>query len=504
MDNARQQNLFKLSAIGVFLIAAALRLALYCRSLQYDELWSMQFFAPLDLKSIIFDLSLPNNHPLNTIGIKIATTLSDDIFSIRLFPLLCGITLAIPVGFSAAVWCKDKTKGFIAACLAALSAPLIIYSALARGYIIQAFFFALTAAGFSCFAKEYEKKYSKLGFALILAGGIGTILSVPTGVVFLAALVLAIFVANHKNKPHKLVICALIIGLLLSAAYYTATYSALTSAQKWSVSENYFVGCSKILLQTGCGMIIATLVSAILHPSQTLPLLMIPTVVLLSGAVTGLGPVRTYIIFSIIFSVTAAIAVTELFKKSIAYKISAACLLLLFTVCQTYNHRNFILPDWQKADVKNTPTTIAVYPANSSYPLLWNCGLDFLSDYQNAVGKSYLNTVKVYAPRGVFNGMDNSFGEKQIATNLKAAGGFDDVLGEYYCYTLELCNDNIPEKGYFLVAYPLGSNFITPPPNALRLNPHFESAPENKGRCALYFTDVPPAQGNGANIFIIK
>ena len=388
--------------------------------------------------------------------------------------------------------------------LTALSAPLIIYSALARGYIIQAFFFVLTASGFACFSGNYVKKYAKAGFLLIVAGGIGTILSVPTGIVFLAALALTVFIANGKKKPHKLVICALSAGLVFSTIYYFATSSALISAQKWSVEGNYFANCGTILLHTGCGLIIASLIAAIFVPKQTIPLLLIPVIVLLSGVFTGLGPVRTYIIFAIVFSATGAIAISSLLQKELYYRIAAIVLLLIFSTCQIYNAKNFMLPDWQKADVKTSSTTISVYPASSSYPLLWNLGVDFISSYQNTVGKNYLDTVRVYAPCGVFNGMDNSFCEKQIKTNLHAAGGTDKVLGEYYCYKLELCEKNIPEKGYFLVAYPPTPYRITPPENALRLNPHFESSGENRGRCALYFTNVPPSPQPGANIYIIK
>ena len=100
--------------------------------------------------------------------------------------------------------------------------------------------------------------------------------------------------------------------------------------------------------------------------------------------------------------------------------------------------------------------------------------------------------------------MDSSFGEKQIKTDLTATGGTDCILGKYHSYKLELCNDNIPDKGYFLVAFPLSTQIITPPGNSLRLNPHLESAPDNSGRCALYFTTTPPGISPGANIYLIK
>ena len=344
MDKARQQSIFRLTVIGIFLAAAALRLSLFFRSLQYDELWSLQFFAPLDWKNILLDLSLPNNHPLNTLGIKFVSSISENIFCIRLFPMLCGILLPIPAAFAMSRWCNDKRTGFIMGALIALSAPLIIYSALARGYIIQAFFFVLTASGFACFSENCVKKYARIGFLLIVAGGTGTILSVPTGIVYLAGLAAAVFIANGKKRPHKLIILALIAGLVFSMAYYWATYSALTSAQKWSVGGNYFASCGTILLHTGCGLLIASIIAVFISPKQTLPLMLIPFVVLLSGTFTGLGPVRTYIIFAIVFSATGAIAVSRLLQKELRYRIAAVFMLLLFAACQIYNARNFLLP----------------------------------------------------------------------------------------------------------------------------------------------------------------
>ena len=504
MNNEKQLNLLKIIAAGLFLSAIAMRLSLFYRSLQYDELWSLQFFSQMEWKKILFDLALPNNHPLNTLGIKIISQICDDIFCIRIFPLLCGILLPIPIGFAVSTWYNDKRTGMLAAVLTAFSSPLVIYSALARGYIIQAFFFALTAAGFACFSEKNVKKHSITGFFLIAIGGAGTILSVPTGVVFLAALVLAIFIPNRRKKPHKLLIAVLAAGAVLTAAYYTATYSALTSATKWSVGGNCFINCGNILYHTGAGLLISSLMAAYLAPEKTIPLLSIPIFVLLTGAVTGLGPDRTYIIFALVFAATGAAGIIELFKKNTLQKFAAAFLLIIFAGCQFLNAENFLLPDWKLADTKTSSTTISVYPANSCYPLLWNKGTDFLKSYQNTVGKNFLDTVRVYAPEGVFNGMDSAFGEKQIKTSLTAEGGTDKVLGEYHCYKLELCQDNIPEKGFFLVAFPINTYHPPPPENSLRLNPHLESSPDGSGRCALYFTSAPPAAGTGANIYQIK
>ena len=128
------------------LLAVVVRLRMLFRSLQYDELWSWQFFSRLGITEILFSLSLPNNHPLNTVAIKAISAVTDDLFAIRYIPLTCGVLLIPLIYFVTFVWSDSRRAGLIAAVFAAYSAPLAIYSVLARGYILQAFFFALTAS----------------------------------------------------------------------------------------------------------------------------------------------------------------------------------------------------------------------------------------------------------------------------------------------------------------------------------------------------------------------
>ena len=51
--------------------ALILPVLLMTANLTYDEWWSLLNFAPLSTLRILTDLSLPNNHPLNTLCLKI-------------------------------------------------------------------------------------------------------------------------------------------------------------------------------------------------------------------------------------------------------------------------------------------------------------------------------------------------------------------------------------------------------------------------------------------------
>ena len=503
--------MFRITALAVMLSAFAVRAGLLFRSLQYDELWSWQFFSQLELKEILFSLSLPNNHPLNTLAIKLAGVFTQDIFAIRYFPLLCGMLLIPVVYFVMEVWSKDRLTASLAAVFTAFSAPFITYSALARGYIPQAFFFALTAAGFACFDSRYAKKWSKVGFVLILLGGTGTVLSVPTGIVFISGLVLAI-AARYRTKPPKLMLGAIISGGVIAAIYYLAVYAQLSSAQKWSVGGNYFIQCGKILFTTGCfGYLCLAGVGVLVLPKNTTPLLLIPFTVLLSGAVTGLGPERTYIIFSGVFACMSAIAISTLFQFKFpkatdrTLQVTASIILTISAIAlQAVYLPQWRLPEWKLDNVKTPSSTLCVYPANSGYPLLWNNGSEFLTAYQISTANLYIDTLRMYAENGIINGMDQSQGEKSIQTSLSGRASKDNVLGIYHEYQLEPYTGTAPEKSCYLVIHPLQQMKNPPPANALRLNPWFENAPDGKGCCAVYFTETPPASLMGRNIYIIK
>ena len=55
---------------AILLLAAILRIKGLFSELQYDEIWSLQYFIPLDVFKILTDLALPNNHPVNTLILK--------------------------------------------------------------------------------------------------------------------------------------------------------------------------------------------------------------------------------------------------------------------------------------------------------------------------------------------------------------------------------------------------------------------------------------------------
>ena len=61
---------FLLYSAMIVVLALCLRLPWLYNALEYDELWSLQNYAPLSIGQILTDLGLPNNHPLNSLWLK--------------------------------------------------------------------------------------------------------------------------------------------------------------------------------------------------------------------------------------------------------------------------------------------------------------------------------------------------------------------------------------------------------------------------------------------------
>ncbi|MGE4564646.1 MAG: hypothetical protein AB7F32_07235, partial [Victivallaceae bacterium] len=137
MTSFRSKHFFGL-AVLITLGGLALRLTSLGGSLQYDEIWTLEFYASKSIGTIFSDLSLPNNHPLNSLLVKL-TAIGENSVTIRLAAWLAGV-LAIPAaGYLAWLVSRRRRAALWTMALIALSAPLAVYSQLARGYSLQLF-----------------------------------------------------------------------------------------------------------------------------------------------------------------------------------------------------------------------------------------------------------------------------------------------------------------------------------------------------------------------------
>ncbi|MBE6399907.1 MAG: hypothetical protein E7041_07190, partial [Lentisphaerae bacterium] len=76
--------------IMIAVAAAAWRWHLTGRFLEYDEIWTLENFARLDIPEIFSNFATPNNHPFNTLWVKSVQAWSDSHRLMRLASLLAG------------------------------------------------------------------------------------------------------------------------------------------------------------------------------------------------------------------------------------------------------------------------------------------------------------------------------------------------------------------------------------------------------------------------------
>ena len=125
MDN---QTSYRKYAMYLVLFAIILRLNGFFSSLTYDEIWSLENFANLSVYDIFTQLKLPNNHPLNTLFIKLVSRLNVDFIFIRLSALLSGIGVVLLLGVVANTIFKSKITTLVVLIASLFNYPLICFS----------------------------------------------------------------------------------------------------------------------------------------------------------------------------------------------------------------------------------------------------------------------------------------------------------------------------------------------------------------------------------------
>ena len=92
----------------ILLIAAVLRLPGLSGEWQYDEIWTLLNFTELGIFQILTDVSLPNNHPVNTLIIKLLKNISEVPQLIRLGVFCTGLWVVYLAVKLAALVSKDN------------------------------------------------------------------------------------------------------------------------------------------------------------------------------------------------------------------------------------------------------------------------------------------------------------------------------------------------------------------------------------------------------------
>lgn len=168
--------------------------------MRYDESWTYLLYVNQSWLAV-FNYSAPNNHVLNSILIKIFTTIwGGHPEVIRLPAFIFGIA-AVPLGY--VLGKKLNGFGYFAALVLAIFPYLILFSTNARGYAGLVFFTLL----FLIVGYEYtQKKNKRMLFYLALISALGT-LNLPIMIypVFCGTLWVVYLLKNSKYKNTEII-----------------------------------------------------------------------------------------------------------------------------------------------------------------------------------------------------------------------------------------------------------------------------------------------------------
>ncbi len=526
--------------VMIFVLALLLRLGgMLLSPLGYDELWSLENFSQQSMFQVFTDLSLPNNHPLNSLFIRLFVLAGFPALLIRLHSLVFGMISVAFTGVlarglfhhrNAAVW----SMFFLAFC-----APAISYSQQARGYSAQLCFLLLFSCGV-VWGGGLRRfcRWRYLPEAAIVVGGVGAMLCVPSAPVFLGAVGVCALAFSRGERREGSVVIALSVTAALVLAYLGWNYHDLRLAQKWGVvldswsDWELFIGLilSHLVAYTYLPLIV---VAGKYDRRRSLLLFLCLALVIGSAAVVKAGPPRVYLPLCVIIALLSGRgAQLALFLAKNRYGKKVVSLAMLLVVLLGYYGYLQLEPKWRVTDYWHwfssarlePETTIVVYPATEGYPLVWNNQPDASQDHYRRLSCSVPGerTLLVFAAPGVINGIDREGAERIHELSF---AGTRIVLGGREGWSCRLLPvDGTPASGSALI--------IVLPPAApaemallfgglnergigyLSLNPFFNrelTAPSGVRRGRLLFATAPAAEtdwdfvrASGARMYVVQ
>lgn len=373
--------------------ALAVRGFLIFRDLEYDEIWSLENYAVLPLGKIFSDLATPNNHPINTLLIKLLWFSKECFWSIRLGSLI----------FSAAsvvlLWILgrklfDRTAAWYAAIAGAFLPPLIISGTTARGYSGEIFFLLL----FHLSLINSRKGSVKWSIAAAVSGLLA-IISLPTAILYIIPT--ALFYVLHLWKkrqffPAQTVIFSL--SALFSALWYLLNWNTFTRQKQFKIElgsfSEFFQWLYSAMAENGIWLWLLLMIFIITERRKMCGLLFTIIIFPVAAAViTSPGPARVYL-------PSAAAGIMLCSSVSTAKKSRYPLMLSLFVlqILISYPDRReekTIKKIYEYSDINGY---IKIYPPAAGYPLRWNHPETVEKFFQSLISASQKDICKLIIP----------------------------------------------------------------------------------------------------------
>ncbi len=332
------------------------------RLLEYDELWTLFFYAKKTVSYIFTELAVPNNHPLHSFLCGLFLQDKSDYrltLTARIPAFFSGVLLLLIFSacFRRTVSCKPMLPAAFA--FLAFSPLVLVYSSIARGYTLQSLFLLLFCI---CLFRKTEKHEFPRGAALLFCAA-GTCLTITSGLLFIVSAGCSyLLTAEYGRGFFRRERCFLAAGLLFligAGLWYGFFYSEISAGQAFGVSFLQAPGIflrdlATVLFQSGLYLLIplsAVLLFCRRYRKYGIFTVATACLVFLFSMITNLGPVRVYLplLPLLTLSAMAGLAVlleTYIHEKKI--KIFILCCLTASAVLHGITARqNFYSPDWR-------------------------------------------------------------------------------------------------------------------------------------------------------------
>ena len=149
LKNFWAEKKYRLIFIGTLLAALAMRVIMFFGPMEYDEIWSLGYVGG-SVWTILTDLATPNNHPLNSLFMKLwlnCPGISELPQLTRLHSLVFGMLSVALTGMLARGLFRSRAAALLSMVFFAFDAAAVYYSDQARGYSMQLFFLLCFANG---------------------------------------------------------------------------------------------------------------------------------------------------------------------------------------------------------------------------------------------------------------------------------------------------------------------------------------------------------------------
>lgn len=394
----QSQKLWFCSITMLLLLAISLRFPFLSKSLEYDEIWSLEFFAPLPIAQILKDFSLPNNHPLNTIFLKFCFV-KDHLWVGRLPAFLAGLGSVVLAGMLA-LRLAGRKAALITMLICAVSPQLIRYAYTSRGYGIQLFFILLFCHA-ACHINHPGWKWP----IVLLISGILAVNSVSTALLFLfiPGLYCAWNCLQHGfQRKFRPWMAATVLFAGYCLWFVWSNWEALLGARQFGnvlTPGNYPLW----LLKTTLSLCLwpGLLLFAVKTDRKNLLLLFFILFPLAISFFTNGGPPRIWLLALVISYIIAGRGIVLLSRiarrRQLLPKLlpGGLVLLLLTAIISSGDRIEWTSVEWRETfrELQQVPVdTFVVYGANDGYPILWNSDRAALNDFLNRILHPHLQS----------------------------------------------------------------------------------------------------------------